>query len=457
MSAKDTLKLAGRLCKKALWLVLFGAMLLVPLTWLERMEEQEARLSAAPLPPHPVAVEAVAADIGPVQGWIVCEGTAQAIRKRHLQFEEAGRVVFVARDEDGAAIREGSRVRGPLAPQHTQGGAATGQLLAQLDTRDRVADVLRDEAALSEARRQVDVETAALSQARNDLAEAQTDLRRKQRLFDDGVLARSTLEQAATRRDNARDAVRGAEARLASARQGVKRAAAELAKAGRGRERTAIRAPFDGVVARMNIRQGDYFDPADVNRRDPAGLQESVPITLIDPHEMEIVLSVPEMEGRDVVVGQRAVVVPGAVDWFRIGADDEDSYPQGRVHAVSPQVDPARRARLVRVRLTQDAPVVLDGMFVSCWIAAREKTAVLRVPLGSLMFEDDAAYIYVAHQGTAHRRAVELGIADDEYAEVLGGLEVGERVVLRGRHALSDGHPLRIIPNLAHSGNGHAG
>jgi len=422
------------------FLLLGAAGVFLILVALERLDENERRRNRPDLDPKPVPVSAVVLGRGPVTEWVVGEGPAEAVRKRHLQFETIGTVEFLATDADGGLIREGSRVRGP------ERGERSGQMLARLDSREPLAQVQQSEAGLTEAHKGVEMEQAALAQARNELAEARSSHGRNRRLFEQKLLARSDFERSKTRFDNAREGVETAVARLAAARSKVKAAVAELNKSKRGQDKNAVFAPFDGVVARLNIRTGEYFDPENVDHSTPARLQETAPITVIDPSEMEVTLTLPMLDGRKVRVGQRAVVMPGALDW--LGADDtgEERWKrEGIVHSVSPQLDATGRAIRVKVRLHQEDGFILDGMFTNCWIAVDHKPDALRVPLAALLFRRDRPYVYVVANGTAQRRDIVLGCDDDSYAEVVRGVDVGETVALEGRQQLSNGAAVRVV------------
>jgi multidrug efflux pump subunit AcrA (membrane-fusion protein) len=50
---------------------------------------------------------------------------------------------------------------------------------------------------------------------------------------------------------------------------------------------------------------------------------------------------------------------------------------------------------------------------------------------------------------SAERRVVDLGFTNDEQAEILSGLAVGERVVVKGQRSLKHGTPLRILEDAA--------
>lgn len=434
---------------------LFGfALLWIVLIWLERIEEQEARSDPEPVAPPPMAVSATTIGRGPVVNWVVGEGFAEAVRKRWLSFEESGKVIFIADDGQGAPLREGSPILGPERSETEGGGGSErGQLLARIDGRDRAADVERGEEALAEASALVEAERAALSQAGNALDEAARHLQRIRALYGDRLVAKSALEEARTGQRHAADAVTAAEARLRAARANRAAALTGLGQAHRGHEKTALYAPFDGVVARMNIRVGHYFDPASVDFSDRAKLDESAPIVVLDPTEIEVTLHLPEFDGRAVRVGQPVGILSGAIDGLGSEAlaelPESERMLEGEVFSVSPQLDLARRALRVRVRFRQQAPRILDGMYVTCWIATEEREHVVRVPLGALLFRDDEPYLYVvaeeAEGARAERRPLVLGLIDDEYAEVRSGLAAGEQVILKGRRKIGDRQPVRVV------------
>jgi len=425
--------------KIAGYVLLVTGVAAIIVAWMLRVEENDLRAGLPDQAIKPMAVETVRVTRGPVAEWIVGEGRVEAIRKRALQFEGSGKVVYLHQDEKGRSIREGSRVAGPVCE------GDTGQLLARIDARDALADIRQSAADLAEARERKAAQRAELSKARNDLARAHLDFDRKKQLFTRSYLAESDLDQAKALFRNARDAVKSAEAEAAAAASRVQSARAELDKVERGQEKSALFAPFDGLVARINIKEGEYFDPDDVDHSSEARLLETAPMTIIDPSLMEATLYLPEYEGQSVKPGQPAVFVPGAVDWYRDVDAASARRIEGAVYAVSPQVDATRRAIRVKARFRQDDNVILDGMFVSCWIAVNAKQDALRIPLGCLQFQGGKPYVFVVEHGNAVKRGVKLGVMDETYAEALAGLEQGEIVVGKGGGKLSSGRPVRVV------------
>jgi cobalt-zinc-cadmium efflux system membrane fusion protein len=129
-----------------------------------------------------------------------------------------------------------------------------------------------------------------------------------------------------------------------------------------------------------------------------------------------------------------------------------------------------RIGQKVRVRLISDPTFLAEGTLVrnannfgtddrmlSTWVELKETPghplqdklmarltvilnrpeAVLAVPVGALVWEGTKSYVFVlGDRDIFHRRLIETGRSDDRFAEVVGGLELGERLAVRGTSAL---------------------
>ena len=51
----------------------------------------------------------------------------------------------------------------------------------------------------------------------------------------------------------------------------------------------------------------------------------------------------------------------------------------------------------------------------------------------------------VDDMGIARRHEVKLGIENEQFIEVLSGVELGDRIVSAGQNFLTDGDPVRIV------------
>ena len=64
--------------------------------------------------------------------------------------------------------------------------------------------------------------------------------------------------------------------------------------------------------------------------------------------------------------------------------------------------------------------------------------------------------VYTLTEGetpAAERRVVEVGFTDDDRAQILTGLTVGELVVVKGQRSLKNGSPLKILADETEAGS----
>lgn len=366
-----------------------------------------------------LSVEVAEVTRGPVTRWLFAEGIAQAARKEFLQFRQPGRVIEIAMDTEGRALRAGSRV-------------TAGTVLARLDPSDSETALMRAEAELVVANQRLRAATATRDQAR-------ADFDRQRHLAERGV---STRAQSGA----AESAFRTAEAGLMEAQANVAVAEAEVAAARRVLERTVLAAPFDGVIALMNLRVGDDFGgtPADAN---DAAQERAAAIVLIDDAEFDITLHLPPFEAVSLAEGRVALVASsGSALAARLrGQTDSGAVASGRIWSISPSITLQRRAVTVVVRVDGGQEILRDGGIATVWVEAAATAAALRVPYDAVMQRGDRYYAYVVDGEHVVRRNVTLGLGGLDHVEVVSGLDAGDRVVIRGQHRLSDGVPIRVV------------
>lgn len=89
----------------------------------------------------------------------------------------------------------------------------------------------------------------------------------------------------------------------------------------------------------------------------------------------------------------------------------------------------ANQAVTARVVLDNSDGVLLPGMYVRARITVAEYEAPLAVKRSGLQSFRDFTVVYAKVEDTYEVRTLELGRQDDEWVEVLGGLDVGTRYV----------------------------
>jgi len=230
--------------------------------------------------------------------------------------------------------------------------------------------------------------------------------------------------------------------RLAKSR--VNAARAELGLAERALRDATVVSPFDGLVAKRHVSQGEYVAPG-------APLIELV---ALDP--IEISFHVTEIDSARVSVG-------GALD-LRVATYPDESF-QGRVISVSPGVD--LRTRMLRVRaVVPNADGRLrPGFFARVDLGISERDGVPMIPEDAVLQRADGAIAFrLVGEDRVERRLLRTGAVRDGRVEVLDGLALGDLVVVRGQTGLVDGSVVATttrdgaaVPDVASQPEGDGG
>jgi membrane fusion protein (multidrug efflux system) len=343
-------------------------------TWrLARLEPDSRASAPAPVTggPDEIMVQVQPVEHKELVFSVTAAGTVTPQRRVTVSAEVGARVL-------SNAVGEGSAVR-------------AGDRLVRLD--DREIRLQMQEASSSVSREQVDL--------------AKSDFERKERLFADGAVTRSTLDQAKNQYLSLDAAHRAAQARIAQLRE---RAA-----------KTSVTSPLTGVVAQLLVEPGEFVGPGR-------------PLAVIE--DTEEVLVVVEVADRDVVRLRPLQVVEATTD----------AYPgrvfQGVIERVGSVANPVTRSFEIEARIGNPEGELRSGMITTIRILL-DKRRCLVVPAAALLDEREGeARVLLVSGGFA--RSVEIGIGSrqDRDVEVVQGLAEGDEVVVYGHDQVRDGQPV---------------
>ena len=403
-----------------------------------------------------LTVKTVDAKIDPIQAWSYGNGYVSALVKKHLNFQAEGTIDYI-KQVDGRNLREGDRV-------------TKGELLARLDRRKSDADITVATSEQTKAKNEVANAVASLRQAEASLSQAQADLekaktdasfaeadlKRYQALAAQGavqvreVIVKETEYKNALAIQKATEAgirlaqskVAAAQTQIETAEAGVRSAEAKLSQSNVDSENIELIAPFDGIVSRLNIRQGEYWTPQIVNvTSDYQGILDRLPIVLISPDRFEVNVDLPAFQAGKVKPGQRAFVIldrdQAKATSGRITGQDlmQLASARGKVFSVSPSVSPGERSVRVTIRIDEGTINLQDGEQISTWIATEEKQTATVVPFNAIVSRDRQSYVFVVNEadGTVEQRKVEVGIQGLAKKEIAEGVESGDKLVTQGK------------------------
>ena len=177
----------------------------------------------------------------------------------------------------------------------------------------------------------------------------------------------------------------------------------------------SITSPFDGVVAQKLCDVGDLAAPGK-------------PLFTVDQTaSFRLEASVPEGLAGSVEMGENVAVL--------VDATGEECA--GIIGEIVPAADPASRSFLIKIDL-QCRRLLKSGMFGRARLTVGERWGLF-VPKAALRERGQLTYLFVTSEGRAEMRLVKTREADADAAEVLAGLQPGERVIVSAEGEPRDG------------------
>jgi RND family efflux transporter MFP subunit len=229
--------------------------------------------------------------------------------------------------------------------------------------------------------------------------------------------AQSNVAAAVARRDAAQAQLdlllEGAtEDQIEAAETSVEQAQASLRQAELALEQTGLEAPFDGIVAAVNVSTGQQV---------AAGIPV---LSLVKPEPFHVVVGVDELDVRQLARGQRArlsfdalreTVVTGTVGRIAEAAGLDEG-----VVTYDVRIDPG----------SSDAPIRAD-MTASASIVVEEISDALKIPTWAVHIDSETGQYYVRRRSAEgiERVDITLGARNEGIAQVLEGLSAGDEIV----------------------------
>ena len=246
-------------------------------------------------------------------------------------------------------------------------------------------------------------EEALLAEARANLDDAESQLRRLQDLSGRGLTSASELDVARSRAGASQARLNSILARL--------------------RDRL-IQAPFSGLLGFRQVSPGTLLSP-------------NTPITSIDDISViKLDFTIPETYIGTMQPG--AKIIAKSVSF-------PDRQFEGTVRTVGSRVDPVTRAITVRAHIENKDRALRPGMLLTVAVVTAERVALV-VPEGSVFQVQNRAYVYTVDGDTAHQQQIEVGGRKFGVVEVVSGLQEGDLIVTEGIIKLREGARVRFEP-----------
>ena len=246
---------------------------------------------------------------------------------------------------------------------------------------------------------------ASLAESESNFKLSKANFDRAQQLFKEKLISQQEFDQAAATFD-------------------LNQATLELRK--RDLRDARINAPFSGIVSSRSVSPGQV-------------ISKNTTLTwLVDLDTVKVEVNVPERFLSQLQIGRPLE--------FTVAAFPKEKF-RGEVYFVSPQINENLRTALVKARIANREGKLRGGMFASLDLALQVRESAIVIPEPAIMSNGDNFAVFVVDEkGTANMRPIQVGIRLAGKAEVIKGLNPGEKVVVEGIQKLRPGAPVKMAP-----------
>jgi membrane fusion protein (multidrug efflux system) len=283
-------------------------------------------------------------------------------------------------------------------------------------------------------------------QAEVNLKQAEVNEKRYRELVETGDVAmtqyeqfRSTRDVVRAERDTARSRVNAARQQLEatvntakqnnqaikSAEAAVESSQTQVATAQQAIADTVIRAPFSGFISERPVAVGEF-------------VTSSISVAkLLRTNPIKIQIQIAEADIPQVSIGSGVSIEVEAY---------KDRKFSGVVTAVNPALDPTSRSAIIEAQIQNDNNVLRSGMFATTKITREGGSTGVFVPK-SAVYNDQATQsrrVFVIKDNVAKLRVIKLGTEENDYYQILSGVDADEMVATSNLNQLYEGANIQI-------------
>jgi RND family efflux transporter MFP subunit len=187
-----------------------------------------------------------------------------------------------------------------------------------------------------------------------------------------------------------------------------------------------IKAPFSGVIVELPY----YTKGTRVTSGQPM-------VSLMSYDKMYVDINLPEKSISEVKLGHEALITNYTIA--------EDTLV-GTVSELSPMISSETRTFSGKLLINNPDLKLRPGMFVKADIITAQKDSVIVIPKNIILSGNRGKYVFVVERNSAaDDRQIVTGIENKDYVEVLEGLKVNDRLIIKGFETLRDNSKVKII------------
>ena len=263
---------------------------------------------------------------------------------------------------------------------------------------------------------------AALAATQAQAANAQIEMDRANRLYLENAMSKQQFDAITVQYEAAKAGLEQAQALMTSAKSQFTDA--------------TIEAPISGIIGKRYYEEGDMANPG-------------MPlVTIVQMERVKIAFNTTEIDLGQLAVGKRALV--------RVKSYGDKAF-EGKITKISPVLDPMTRMARAEIVIGNPNYLLKPGMFARVEVIAGVLENIISIPrfatientsLERIAGQDEIVrnyYVFVAKDGLAEQRKLEVEYVNHVNIAVRSGVSVGEQIVIEGQNNLRDQIPISVI------------
>ncbi len=190
-----------------------------------------------------------------------------------------------------------------------------------------------------------------------------------------------------------------------------------------------VYAPFSGVLTKRNVDPGALINAGGTGK-------ELFDVAKVDP--LRVYVSVPQNYAPAIKNGMDA--------WVTLQELPGEKF-KGTVARTAESIDPTTRTLLTEVDVPNRDGRLLPGSFGEVHFTTGINAQKLTIPVNAMLFRQEGPRVAVVDSnGKVHLRAITIGKDYGTTLEILGGLEVGDRVIVNPADSIEEGQQVNVAP-----------
>ncbi len=190
-------------------------------------------------------------------------------------------------------------------------------------------------------------------------------------------------------------------------------------------QKMKVKAPFSGVIVELPYYTQQTKVEANTNL-----------FKLMDYKELYMEINLAEKSITQIKTGQTVRIMNYTIP---------NDTLTGIISQISPAVDPDTRSFKAKVSISNPNLLLRPGMFAKGEIVVASLDSAIVIPKEIILSKQKGNTVFVINKRLAEERIINLGLENPEEVQVVSGLEVNEKLVIKGFETLRNRSKIKVV------------